>query len=97
MKQHNYFYYGIIFYCFVLMFFIFAIIKSLHSLFLVPVTESLQMGRSEFSLIFTISGLSVAVALPIISKLLRKYSAKLIISCSIFMVAGGFSAYALAQ
>ena len=97
MKQHHYFYYGIIFYCFVLMFFIFAIIKSLHSLFLVPVTESLQMGRSDFSLIFTISGLSVAIALPMISKLLRKYSAKLIISCSIFMVAGGFSAYALAS
>lgn len=80
-----------------LMFMIFAIIKSLHSLFMVPVTESLHMGRSEFSFLFTITGLAVAMALPIVTQLLQKYSAKLIISCSIFMVAGGFSAYSLAS
>ena len=62
MKKKNFYYYGIIFYCFMLMFLIFAIIKSLHSLFLVPVTESLGMKRSEFSLIFSITGLSVAIA-----------------------------------
>ncbi len=96
MKKKNFYYYGIIFYCFMLMFLIFAIIKSLHSLFLVPVTESLGMKRSEFSLIFSITGLSVAIALPIVSKLLQRYQAKYVISCSILMATVGFSAYALA-
>ena len=40
MKKQNYYCYGIVLYCFVLMFFIFTVIKSLHSMFLVPVTES---------------------------------------------------------
>ena len=97
MKKSNLFHYGIIFYGFMLMFFIYTIIKTLHSMFLVPVTESLGMERSEFSLLFTISGISVAFALPVITKLLKKYPARLVIAVCILMAGGGFAAFSLAR
>lgn len=97
MRKEKFFGYWIIFYCFVLMFFVFTIIKSLHSLFLVPVTQSLGMERSAFSLIFTITGLSVAVALPVVSKLLTRYSVKIVATVGILMASLGFAAYSMAR
>ena len=97
MSREKFFGYWIVFYCFVLMFFVFTIIKSLHSLFLVPVTESLGMERSTFSLIFTITGLSVAVALPVVSKLLNRYSVKIVATVGILMASLGFAAYSMAR
>ena len=79
------------------MFFIYTIIKTLHSMFLVPVTESLGMERSEFSLLFTISGISVAFALPIVTKLLKKYPARIVVGICILMASGGFAAFSLAR
>ena len=66
-------------------------------MFLVPVTESLGMERSAFSLLFTISGISVAFALPVITKLLKKYPARLVIAVCILMAGGGFAAFSLAK
>lgn len=97
MQKRKFFGYWIVFYTFVLMFFIFTIIKSLHSLFLVPVTEDLGMERSAFSLIFTITGASVAIALPVVTKLLRYFSIRKIMVVSILMCSLGFAAYAFAQ
>ncbi len=94
---HHLFCYGIVFYCFVLMFFNFAIVKNLHSMFLVPVTESLGMERSAFSLLFTISGVAVAFALPVVTSLLKKYPARPVIGVCVLMVAGGFASYSLAR
>lgn len=97
MKKQNYYCYGIVVYCFVLMFFIFTIVKSLHSMFLVPVTESLGMERSAFSLLFTIAGVAVAFALPVVTKLLKKYPTRLVVGVCGLMVAGGFASYSLAR
>lgn len=97
MRKEKFFGYWIVFYCFVLMFFVFTIIKSLHSLFLVPVTESLGMERSAFSLIFTITGVSVAVALPVVSKLLNHHSVKQVATVGVLMSSLGFAAYSLAR
>lgn len=97
MRRQKFFGYWVVAYCFVLMFLIFTMIKSLHSLFLVPVTESLHMERSAFSLVFTITGISLALALPVISKLLSRYPIKLIVSISVLLVACGFSSFALAE
>lgn len=97
MKKQNYLCYGIVVYCFVLMFFIFTIVKSLHSMFLVPVTESLGMERSAFSLLFTIAGVAVAFALPVVTKLLKKYPTRLVVGVCVLMVAGGFASYSLAR
>ena len=96
-KKQNLFCYGIVVYCFVLMFFIFTIIKNLHSMFLVPVTEGLGMERSAFSLLFTISGVSVAFALPLVTKMLKKYPARYVVGISVALVAGGFASYSLAR
>ena len=96
-KKQNLFCYGIVVYCFVLMFFIFTIIKNLHSMFLVPATEGLGMERSAFSLLFTISGVSVAFALPLVTKMLKKYPARYVVGISVALVAGGFASYSLAR
>lgn len=95
--KNKFFGYWIVFYCFILMFLAFTVIKSLHSLFLVPVTESLGMARSEFSLVFTVTGLSLAAALPAVGKLLVKYPVKVVVSVSIFLTSAGFFAFAFAR
>lgn len=97
MPRQKFFGYWVVIYCFMLMFLIFTMIKSLHSLFLVPVTESLQMERRAFSLVFTITGISVALALPIISKLLNRYPVKRVISVCVLLASCGFASFALAK
>ena len=96
-KQQSLFCFGIVFYCFILMFFNFAVIKNLHSMFLVPVTEGLGMERSAFSLLFTISGVAVAFALPVVTKMLKKYPARYVVGVCVLLVAGGFASYSLAR
>lgn len=97
IPQNSHFHGGVAVYGFLLMFFMYTIVKSLHSLFLVPVTESLGMERSAFSLITTIFGLSLAAALPVVTKLLKRYPARRVISVCIIMTAGGFAAFSLAR
>ena len=79
-SKSSLYHYGVAIYGFMLMFFMYTIVKSLHSLFLVPVTESLGMERSAFSLITTIFGLSLAFALPLVTKLLKRYPARPIVT-----------------
>ncbi len=87
--------FSIVGYSFTLMFLIQTIVGSLHSLFLVPVTEGLGMERSAFSLMFTIAGLSGVASLPVVTKLLQKYPAKYVISAFILMT-GGFALFSQA-
>ncbi len=96
-SKSSLYHYGVAIYGFMLMFFMYTIVKSLHSLFLVPVTESLGMERSAFSLITTIFGLSLAFALPLVTKLLKRYPARPIVTVCIIMTAGGFAAFSLAR
>lgn len=88
--------FSIVGYSFILMFLIQTIVGSLHSLFLVPVTEGLGMERSAFSLMFTIAGLSGVASLPVVTKLLQKYPAKYVISVFILMTGGGFALFSQA-
>ncbi len=88
--------FSIVGYSFILMFLIQTIVGSLHSLFLVPVTEGLGMERSAFSLMFTIAGLSGVASLPVVTKLLQKYPAKYVISAFILMTGGGFALFSQA-
>lgn len=97
IKNSHLFHYGVAFYGFTLMFLIFAIIKSLHSMFLVPVTEGLGLERSAFSLVYTTIGVSLAVALPFTTKLLKKYPSRWIITATLVMSAGGFACFAFAR
>ena len=88
--------FSIVGYSFVLMFLIQTIVGSLHSLFLVPVTEGLGMERSAFSLMFTIAGFAGVASLPVVTKLLQKYPAKYVISLFILMTGGGFTMFSQA-
>ncbi|MBQ3510551.1 MAG: MFS transporter [Peptococcaceae bacterium] len=88
--------FSIVGYSFILMFLMQTIVGSLHSLFLVPVTEGLGMERSAFSLMFTISGLSGVASLPVVTKLLQKYPARIVVSVSILMSGGGFAMFSQA-
>ena len=89
--------FSIVGYSFILMFLIQTIAGSLHSMFLVPVTEGLGMERSAFSLLFTISGVAVAFALPVVTKMLKKYPARYVVGVCVLLVAGGFASYSLAR
>lgn len=97
MQKQKFFGYWIVFYSFIVMFFLFTIVRSIHSLFMVPVTEALGMERSAFSFLFTISGISVAFALPVVTKLLRRFSVRTILVWSILMVSAGFASYSMAR
>ena len=97
MRNSKLFYYGIVCYCFILMFLLFTFVRSLHSMFLVPVTESLGMERSAFSLVFSITGLSMAAALPLVSRLLKRYPMKWIVAVCVLLTSGGFAAFAFAE
>lgn len=95
MKKH-FFGYWVVFYCFILMFFVFTLIKSCHGLFVVPVTEGLHISRAQFSLVFTITGLSLAAALPVMSRLLNTQYMRMTIFISVLLAAVGFAAFSTA-
>ncbi|WP_349730118.1 MFS transporter [Peribacillus frigoritolerans] len=82
---------------FFIMFAGFSIINSLHSLFMVPVTEDLGISRTTFSIALSIAGLGVAVASPIMGKLLAKGNMKWIMSICVVMAGAGFMSYSLAN
>ncbi|KQU21565.1 MULTISPECIES: MFS transporter [Peribacillus] len=82
---------------FFIMFAGFSIINSLHSLFMVPVTDDLGISRTAFSIALSIAGLGVAVASPFMGKLLAKGNMKLIMSICVIMAGVGFMSYSLAN
>lgn len=96
MNQNNLRCFSIVGYSFVLMFLMQTMIGSLHSLFLVPVTEGLGMDRGAFSLMFTIAGFAGVASLPVITKLLQKYPARIVVSVSILLAGGGFAVFSQA-
>lgn len=82
---------------FLIMFSAFSIVNSLHSLFLVPVTEELGLTRTTFSIVLSVGGLGIAIASPLMGKLLAKGNMKLIMSACVIMAGVGFMLYSLAQ
>lgn len=82
---------------FLIMFSAFSIVNSLHSLFLVPVTEELGMTRTTFSFVLSVGGLGVAIASPFMGKLLAKRNMKLIMAACVILAGCGFMLYSLAQ
>lgn len=82
---------------FLIMFSAFSIVNSLHSLFLVPVTEELGLSRTTFSIVLSVGGLGVAIASPFMGKLLVKGNMKLTMSACVILAGIGFMLYSLAQ
>ena len=82
---------------FFIMFAGFTIINSLHSLFMLPVTNELGISRTTFSIILSIGGFGVALASPFMGKLLTRGNMKLIMSTCVILAGLGFMSYSLAD
>lgn len=93
MKQKYFYKYIILGACFLLMAFPFSIINSIHSLFITPVTKEFGFSNTSFSLLFTISALTVAIASPVVGKLMNLLPLKLTMSIASLLAGFGFIAY----
>ncbi|MFS0781690.1 MFS transporter [Bacillus sp. 1P06AnD] len=82
---------------FFVMFAGFSIVNSLHSLFMVPVTEELHMSRTTFSIVLSIGGLGMALSSPFMGKWLSKGNMKAIMGICILVAGLGFMSYSLAH
>ena len=75
----------------------FVLLTSLHSLFMIPVTEEIGMSRGAFSLVFSITAIGIALASPIMGKLLVTKSMKLIMAICVVGAGLCFIAYSFGQ
>ena len=78
LKQDGRFFFGwwIVFLGFCLMLLAYVGFASLTSVFVIPVTEALGVGRGEWMLYMTIQALVGVIASPILGKLMQKGSVK---------------------
>ena len=78
LKQDGRFFFGwwVVFLGFCLMLLAYVGFVSLTSIFVIPVTEALGVGRGELMLYSTILSLVCVVASPIIGKLMQKGSVR---------------------
>ncbi|QWT55477.1 MFS transporter [Christensenella sp. MSJ-20] len=74
----------------------FSIVNTIHSLFIVPVTEAMGISTGTFSLLFTIGSLTVAATSPFIGKLLDRVNVKLIMGAGALFTGLGFLGYGYA-
>lgn len=84
-KQNGRFFFGwyVVFFGFMLMLLAYVGFVSLTSVFAIPVTETLGLGRGEWMIYMTIQSLVCVVASPILGKLMNKGNVKkwVAISC----------------
>ena len=78
LRQDGRFFFGwwVVFYGFCLMLLAYVGFVSLTSIFVIPVTETLGLGRGELMIYMTILSLVCVVASPIIGKFMQKGSVK---------------------
>lgn len=82
---------------FILMAVPFSLVNTIHTLFIMPVTEQLGFSISSFSLIFTISAVVVAVMSPIIGKFIDIVPLKVLMTTGALLVGLGFIGYSFAK
>lgn len=97
-KPPHFFGWRIVFFGFMLMAVSFSIIMSCHSLFVLPVTNALGFDRGEFTLTFTLVGLSAAASSAWVGRILS-HSRHLKRSLTFFiLLAGlGFASFSFAR
>lgn len=82
---------------FILMGTVFSIVNSVSTILLAPVTTARNFTISEYSLLFTINAITVAVFSPIIGTLINKINIKIIMSLSSILVGFGYILYGFAN
>ncbi|MDK9710719.1 MFS transporter [Acidaminobacter sp.] len=97
-KPPLFFGWWIVFFGFMLMAVSFSIIMSCHSLFVLPVTEALGFERGEFTLTFTLVGLSAAASSAWVGRILSR-SRHLKRSLTLFILLAGlaFASFSFAR
>lgn len=74
----------------------FGIIFLSHSIFLSSVTQALGITATQFSLVFTIVGLSTGIMSPIMGRIMRKYSIRVIMLVCSIITSLSFAAFGVA-
>jgi MFS family permease len=98
LKSTGFFGWRIVFYGFMLMAISFSIIMSCHSLFVLPVTQDLGFARGQFTLTFTLVGLSAAASSAWVGRILsRSRNLKLSLSLFVLLAGLGFASFSLAR
>lgn len=83
--------------CFLIMAVAFSIVNSIHSIFIAPVTEAKGFSIGAFSFLFTIGGITTAVAAPLVGKLIEIINIKLIMSLGVLCAGLGFATFGYAK
>lgn len=96
MKKNNNYKYIIAISGFILMATVFSIVNSVSTLLLSPITTARNFTLSEYSLLFTINAITVAVFSPIVGVLINKINIKIIMSISSILVGFGYILYGFA-
>lgn len=81
---------------FILMATVFSIVNSVSTLLLAPVTTARNFTISEYSLLFTISAITVSIFSPIVGTLINKINIKIIMTLSSVLVGFGYILYGFA-
>lgn len=96
MNNNNNYKYVIAISGFILLATVFSIVNSVSTILLAPVTTARNFTISEYSLIFTISAITIAIFSPIVGTLINKINIKIIMSISSILVGVGYIMYGFA-
>ena len=89
-KSKNNYKYIIAVSSFILMAVAFSIVNSVNTILTAPVINERNFSIGEFSLLFTITAITVAICSPLVGTLLNKVNIKIIMSISSILAGGGY-------
>lgn len=96
MKSNNNYKYIIAISGFLLMATVFSIVNSVSTILLAPITTERSFTISEYSLLFTINAITVAIFSPIVGTLINKINIKIVMGVSSVLVGCGYILYGFA-
>ena len=96
-RQKNWRRWAVLAACFLVMAVCFSLINTIHTLFIVPVTQALGFSIGGFSVLFTLAAVAAGAASPLVGKLLRRENLKWVMAAGVVLAGGGFWAYSLCR
>ncbi|MBQ3422502.1 MAG: MFS transporter, partial [Romboutsia sp.] len=96
-KYKNNYKYVIAVSSFILMAVAFSIVNSVNTILTAPVIEARNFSIGEYSLVFTITAITVAIFSPLVGSLLNRINIKIIMSLSSILAGGGYILYGFAN
>ncbi len=96
-KSKNNYKYIIAVSSFIIMAVAFSIVNSVNTILIDPVIKARNFSIGEFSILFTIISITVAICSPLVGALLNKVNIKIIMSLSSVLAGGGYMLYGFAN